>query len=462
MKRSVFLVLALAACDAPFQPPPPPPPPVAVVIVSPATDTVVAGDTLQLTVALQDSTGAPLTRTVLWRTPDSLIVQVSTTGAVRGVNAGAGRVIVESEGKADTATITVQPIILAQVQAGGTHSCAVGNNQHAYCWGYNVYGQGGIGTFGFLVLSPAASVGGHTYTSIATGADHTCARGTDDQVYCWGRNATGQLGRGATPGNASIPSPVAATPAFTAVAAGEAHSCALQSDSTAACWGYNVQGQLGEGSQSLRTAPYPVAGALRFRSISAGAFHTCAVTSADVAFCWGANGSGALGDSTFFNRPLPTAVRGGIPFRLVSAGANHTCGIAVGGAAWCWGGNDRGQLGAPPPAAVTAPAAVAGGLTFDSLSVGDEFSCGIATDSTAYCWGANDHGQLGDSSTTDRATPVAVHGGLKFSQLSAGRQHTCGVATDAHVYCWGSGLSGELGTGKKADSGVPVPVAGQP
>jgi len=455
--------VAVAACDAAFDPPPPPPPPVAVVHVTPDSGAVVAGETLQLSVTLQDSTGATITRTVTWSSLDTMIVRVSTTGAVRGVNAGLGAVVATAEGKADTAKVSVLPVTFVTVTAGGTHTCALANNQRAFCWGYNFYGQTGTGTFAFVFSSPVVTAGGLLFTAISAGGDHSCALVSGGALYCWGRNTSSQLGLPGIPDNQHTPQLVYGSIVFDEASAGSQHSCGVAADSTAYCWGHNTYGQAGEGSQVFHPNPWPVSGGTHYRMLSAGSFHTCAVTAGDAVSCWGANGVGNLGDSTYFNRPVPTPIAGIMSFLTVSAGEDHTCGIATDLTAWCWGGNARGQVGSGQvDSTVPAPAAVAGGLTFRQLDAGGAHTCGIAADSSAVCWGINDRGQLGDSSTTDRHVPAPVAGGHKFLQISAGVQHTCGTATDGRVYCWGSGTSGELGTGLLNDSSVPVVVAGQP
>lgn len=465
MKRLPALLLVLAACDEPFHPPPLPPQ-VASVTVTPGSATLVAGDTVQLAAVVRDSTGAPITGvTILWSSRDSLIARVSSAGAAHAVNSGTVQIVATAGGKADSTTLTVVPIQLVAVSAGGTHTCALANNRRAYCWGYDYYGQGGIGNLGFVLESPAATAGGRTYATLALGADHSCALGTDSVTYCWGRNSAGQLGRGASPGDPSVPAPVTGSPTHVAVSAGGQHTCALTADSLAFCWGLDAEGQLGDSQTVNRAAPDRVTGGGRpFGAIAAGDAHTCGLAAGGAAYCWGRNADGQVGDNTMGSfRRYPVPVSGGHTFVAIAAGAAHTCALAADSTAWCWGDNARGQLGAGPGmAGAASPVAVSGTLRFRALDAGGAHSCALATDSTAYCWGANDKGQLGDSSTADRTTPVAVTGGLKFVGISAGGQHTCGMATDGTAYCWGSGGSGELGTGLKNDSPAPLPVAGQP
>jgi alpha-tubulin suppressor-like RCC1 family protein len=88
-----------------------------------------------------------------------------------------------------------------------------------------------------------------------------------------------------------------------------------------------------------------VVGGLTFATVSAGGNHTCGVTTEGAAYCWGYNNEGQLGNGTSGRRTSPVAVAGGLTFATVGAGTFHTCGIATEGAAHCWGFNFYGQLG---------------------------------------------------------------------------------------------------------------------
>ncbi len=64
------------------------------------------------------------------------------------------------------------------------------------CWGSNVEGQLGDGTFEHRGL-PTTVSGGLSFTNLA-GSYHTCGVTADGSLYCWGSNSEGELGLGFT------------------------------------------------------------------------------------------------------------------------------------------------------------------------------------------------------------------------------------------------------------------------
>lgn len=86
------------------------------------------------------------------------------------------------------------------------------------------------------------------------------------------------------------------------------HSCALDSEGAAYCWGYGIAGRLGDGSTTDRPTPVPVAGGHVFSSINAGFTYTCALTDEGEAYCWGYDDGGSLGNGSRTTRTTPYPV----------------------------------------------------------------------------------------------------------------------------------------------------------
>jgi len=294
-----------------------------------------------------------------------------------------------------------------------------------------------------------------TFASVGAGLLHTCGRTVTNHVYCWGWNHDGEVGDGST---ADRIYPVRASVAleFSAVTVGGGHSCGITSGGMPYCWGLNLTGQIGDGSTTSRSTPTPVVGALTFAGVANGGTFTCARASADsTARCWGWARDGELGSrpsetcsTTEGPEPcsrVPIAVGGGHEFIALAAGTRHVCGLATDSTAYCWGRNDAGQLGNGTTADTALPVAVSGSIKFSLVTLGFSHSCGLTATGEAYCWGDNTWGQLGDTTRSVSPTPVRVAGGVIYVALSAGAEHTCGIGTGNGAWCWGQDANSELG-----------------
>ncbi len=308
-------------------------------------------------------------------------------------------------------------------------------------------------------IRTVAGAQGIVAQSIVVGSAHSCVLDSEGMASCWGWNQSGQLGNGFKI-DFPAPVPVSGTLRFVSLAAGSSHTCGISNSGEAFCWGSNSAGQLGNNSTSPVLNAMPVAGGLSFVALTAGNAHTCGIVAGGAAYCWGANNFGQLGIGTSPPSLVPVAVQGGLKFVALSAGADHTCGVVDSGRAYCWGNNRYGQVGDGSTAGVTLPTAVNGGLVFSVISSGGSHTCGVAADGAAYCWGKNSSGQLGDGSAINSATPSRIPGSQRFTSLSAGFEHTCGLTASGVGYCWGSNNTGELGNGNVGNRVTPVPVAG--
>jgi alpha-tubulin suppressor-like RCC1 family protein len=123
---------------------------------------------------------------------------------------------------------------------------------------------------------------------------------------CWGANTFGQLGNGTTM-NSLVPTLVTGLGGEALeVTAGIQHACARLATNQIKCWGYNVTGQLGDRSVTVKTSPVLTGNGLAANVVVAGGSHTCAMTSTFDLYCWGYNGNGQLANGTRNNAFIPT------------------------------------------------------------------------------------------------------------------------------------------------------------
>ena len=177
------------------------------------------------------------------------------------------------------------------------------------CWGYNGYGQLGDGTYDYSSM-PVVVTGISDAVAIAAGNKHSCALRQGGTISCWGHNGNGELGDGEEDGNSSVPVEVVGIADATAIAAGWLYSCALRQGGTISCWGYNGNGELGDGTGDDSLMPVGVAGISDAVAVAAGDDHSCALRQGGTISCWGDNYYGQLGDGTYDDSLVPVGVTG--------------------------------------------------------------------------------------------------------------------------------------------------------
>ncbi|HTR50050.1 MAG TPA: hypothetical protein VMJ10_05030 [Kofleriaceae bacterium] len=330
------------------------------------------------------------------------------------------------------------------ISAGGTHACGLLTDGHLRCWGSNTYGELGLEQVGSSGTPAASGDPTMTWTSVATGAQHTCATSAAGELWCWGSNSVGQIGIAMT--SQYNPEPhtvVGGATTWATVAAGGEQTCGLGADHNLWCFGR------GTTSVSSVTTPTQVAGT--WSAISVGQTTACAIASDASLWCWGANYSGEVGDGTYANRATPTRIADP-SWTALSVGASYACALRSDGSAFCWGAGPIGD-GSSQRA---LPTLVVGG-PYAAISVGDEHACAIeASSGFLQCWGQNSSGQLGTGDTMAYYVPQTI-GMATWTEVSAGFDHTCGVS-GASLLCWGDNSFGELGTGTFVSQMSPFPI----
>lgn len=215
--------------------------------------------------------------------------------------------------------------------------------------------------------------------AVATaGGLHTVALRSDGTVWAWGGNEYGQLGCGYTSNYSNVPMCVlgpSGTGCLTnvvAVSAGAFFSMALTADGRVWTWGDNTWGELGDGTNTSRSLPVQVVGVggggslTDIVSLASGIFHQVALGGNGTVYTWGYNGDGELGDGTTTDESSPVSVVGSsgtgclTGMVSVSAGMEHTVALRSDGTVWSWGGNMMGELGDGTTTNRTAPVQVVG------------------------------------------------------------------------------------------------------
>jgi alpha-tubulin suppressor-like RCC1 family protein len=290
-------------------------------------------------------------------------------------------------------------------------------------------------------------------------------------VLCWGYNHYGQLGNGSNT-LSTVPTPVVTLPPALSVAAGDFHTCAIDTSNQAWCWGSNQYGALGNGKTADKNKPVAVSGEFQFMAIAAGGIEgtsspadfSCGITTRGAVYCWGYNGNGQLGNGTTTNSSVPVLVSG-LPGTAtqIAAGGEHACAVLTAGTVYCWGLNSHGQLGNNKNKQSTTAVLALGLSNATAIGAGTFDSCALTSADKMFCWGDNSEGEIGDASTTDAHTPQQVQSLLGPVQaIAVNGYHNCAIVPasgQTEIQCWGDGLDGGLGDGRMQENPVTLPEA---
>jgi alpha-tubulin suppressor-like RCC1 family protein len=405
--------------------------------------------------------------------------------------------------------------VLRGIAGGATHSIALANDGTVFTWGANLYGQLGTGDFAARTSPVPVALPGPAVAIGAGGAHSLVALASGGAVYTWGWNVFGQLGYGyqGTPTTGEpTPAPALGVTDAVAVTAGDLHCLARTSDGHVWGWGYNTEGQVGNGAVTAANSGVLTPTMLDIDSVAivdAGGVHSIALKTNGEVWTWGGNQFGQSGNNgridelrpvrpieigaavsvtaggkhsvalaappppshvaqigtTAVSEPLPAvrpAVRQLAPATEVSAlsaGAHHVLAIDGNHDVRAWGDNSKGQLGMPGPASddpITVPIPRGTARGFVAVVAVADRSFALRSDGTVWAWGDNANGSLGIGTTTNPAEPTQAPTLKDVIAIAAGERHC--LAQDSHGTVWGWGENGNGQLGIPASTIVTAPI----
>jgi len=376
-----------------------------------------------------------------------------------------------------------------------SYGCGLRANGQIWCWGSNSNGQIGNGTTGGTVDTPVQVLHISDFVDVSTGGGVSCGVRRNGEEWCWGADSYGRLGNGpvliadtnvpskvvtgnvlkimaGTQGNGYAivdPTPHKTTPISIAkgkIGGGYHHACYIDNANALWCWGYDAEGQLGNGGVITANQESPSGvdngnSALGWTMVDGSVYgsavniHTCGIKTDGTAWCWGSDSFGQLGNGAGGASASPVQVSDVGPWAWIDARAGSTCGIKTDGTAWCWGDDTNGYLGNGAGGASQVPVAIAGGGTWKII----RNNCGIKTDGTLWCWGPDSVGQLGNGPgvTAAQQSPLQIGVDTDWKYVSGGGT-VCAIKQSGTMWCWGRNNAGQVGIGNTVDQFSPTLV----
>jgi alpha-tubulin suppressor-like RCC1 family protein len=334
------------------------------------------------------------------------------------------------------------------VSAGKDHSVAIQTDGTLWAWGDNDGGQLGEGTaMDRYTITP---IGTETdWESVAAGSFTSYGIKTDGTLWAWGNGGGGELGNGQIGDDnyTYVPIRVGTENNWSKVDSGYGHVIALRTDGTLWAWGFNIYGQVGDGTNEIKNVPTQIGTDNDWQYIGCGFRSNFAIKSDGTLWAWGRNDEGQLGDGTNIDKNMPVQIVTDVDWSMASVNGNTTLAIKTDGSLWSWGSNDSWQLGTGQTMPGTnTPLRVGTANDWMTVSAGAFHSTALKTDGTLWVWGEGFYG-FGDGTNIPKDFPTQIGTDTDWQSISAGGVHTAVIKTNNTLWNWGWNFSGQLANG---------------
>ncbi|KAM3343413.1 ultraviolet-B receptor UVR8 [Capsicum galapagoense] len=355
------------------------------------------------------------------------------------------------------------PPDVVSIAAGHFHSLAVTSEGDVWSWGRNNEGQLGRHPLSLReAWNEPKRVEGlnkvRVQAAFASGVI-SAAVGDDGSLWVWGSSKRGQLGLGKGITHAALPSKIETLPGeeIVKVSLGWGHALALGKNGSLFGWGYYADGRIGKIGRELEISPLE-SNSTKLRSRE----EFSAIEAAEK----------SVMEAIKKEKDMPIIWEPGSIEELdelkvadVACGLDHSLVLCRDGTLFSGGSNVYGQLGRAnkdlgmqPVDIELHPLSIASGLGH-SLAVCNNPSSEPTGDATSVVsWGWNQSSQLGREGPDNIPNVVEGLADKTPVSVSAGRAHSLALTAKKEVWSWGSGRNGRLGLGSSADEAEPMLV----
>ena len=414
---------------------------------------------------------------ITYKTLDENIATVTDAGLVTGQKYGTTKIEVSTNKLPNKVLIDVQVLrkndkTIAKTVSGTDFTLALKADGTVWTWGYNGYGQLGLGDNSNRYRPTQINI--ENVVDIAAGNNHALLVTADGKVYSFGSNSYGQLGR---TGNTYTPQEIPNLENIEKVSAGNYHSMAIDKEGNVYTWGYNQNGQLGDGTRISNSIPTKIK-LTNITKIATKNNTSAAIDGDGNLYTWGYNSYGQQGisiDNIYTPRKVPTLEQ------IIDIAVENNTIIVLDkkGEVLSSGYNTYGNLGnnatqtrksfdkviekyetittgeGEETQTTTTPIYLSG---VKSIQAGNEFAVAIKEDGTAISWGYNGYSQSSNGTTTSNLLPVDLKYGKdkekidKIINVSAGEGTIVVTREDGKVWTIGKNYSGQLGNSSAVNS----------
>ena len=360
---------------------------------------------------------------------------------------------------------------ILQVSLGFDHSAAITEDGSLYMWGSNEYGQLGNGTTedSYVPIKIMDNVVfadiGDNAISTGNATFNSAAVTIDGSLYMWGENYCGFLGNGISGGDTfnydeGIDSnlPIKILDNIASVSIGNLSCGAIAKEGSLYMWGWNWDGQLGDGTDEDSNVPVKIME--NVISVSLGADRNAAITTDGSLYMWG---SGQLGNGTHRDSNVPIKIMDNVA--SICLDFDSCAAITKDGSLYMWGKNDVGRFGNGRTEYYSlVPLKIMDNVV--SVSLRYDVCAAITADGSLYMWGDNNYGLLGNGMSggeydkydegIDSNVPIKIMDNVVSVSLEF--DHVAAITKDGSLYTWGDGVGGQLGNGTDESSNIPVKI----
>ena len=285
-------------------------------------------------------------------------------------------------------------------------------------------------------------------------------------MWSWGWNIDGELGDG-TNTDQNTPLLISTNNVWQFISTGTSQTQAIKSDGTLWAWGYNPAGELGDGTNANRNIPTQIGVDNNWQIVCAGMSKTLGIKNNGTLWAWGAN-TGDYGNGTVNTSgggssiSIPTQIGTGMNWQSCSSGRDFSVAIKTNGTLWSCGQNIKGQLGNGNNLNFIPYIyfwnQISSSTSWQTTSAGDYFTTALKSDGTLWAWGDNQYGQLGNSTYISSYVPIQIGTDNNWQTIRSGYSTTLALKNDGTLWAWGSNYHGQLGNGTNQNRNFPTQI----